>query len=403
MAGRESILFVCARLPVPANEGHQKRTLGVLTQLAKHFDVHLLSVLREGERLSLNHPELNKICVSVTGVDLPVGLRANIRAVISSLIKSWPLVVSRYVPERLSCALTQKITAINPDIIHLDLLPLAGLMPHIPASIKVVLNEHNIESDLIEQKLSAMPWGLQALVYSREYRLLRRFECWACNAVDHVLACSETDQKQLQRCTRSPVSCIPNGVDTQALVPGGGAKSVKSLVFLGGMSWYPNRLGMIWFLEEVFPEVLKVDPDVQLQLIGNPEPEIAVPEAVRDNVEKLGFVDDFVPLVQQSQLLIVPLHMGSGTRLKVVEGLALGKCMISTKKGAEGIGLTHGKDVLFADTKEEFSAAILKMLANPDKIARIERNARLMADKVYDWNIIGLALKPCYSDSFKRC
>ncbi|PHR95609.1 MAG: hypothetical protein COA78_29875 [Blastopirellula sp.] len=396
MSKRKKILFVSARLPFPAIEGHQIRAFGVLSQLAKEFEVHLLSILRSGEVVN-SEDDLGLLCSSIKGVALDNNILSDFRAGLSGVIKRQPLVVAKYVTSNLKKEFLKQLELIKPDIVHLDLLPLAGLIGLIPKNIKIVLNEHNIESNLIQQKLLTLDSWFSKKLYQRELKQLTDFERSSCKSVDLVLACSDQDVIGLKALGAEQVHCIPNGVDAERLKPNNTNKLEKTLVFLGGMSWYPNRLGIIWFLEEVFPLILKLDPDVCLQIIGNPEPWVTVPEGVKENVEKLGFVDDFIPYVQNSALMIVPLNVGSGTRLKVVEGLALGKCIVSTTKGAEGVGLTHGKDILFADSPHEFAEQVIQAIQSSNIISDIELKARKIAEEKYDWNVIGENLYNIYS------
>ena len=153
MSIRKKILFVSARLPYPTLEGHQIRAFGILKQLSKKYDVHLLSLLREGEEIDPNN-ELGKLCSSISGVKIDTGKVHSIIAGLNALRLNGPLVASKYVTKTLQNSFADKIKTIEPDIVHLDLLPLAGLLPIIPDGIKVVLNEHNLESDLIKQKIS---------------------------------------------------------------------------------------------------------------------------------------------------------------------------------------------------------------------------------------------------------
>lgn len=397
MSIHKKVLFVSARLPYPTLEGHQIRAFGILKQLSNDFDIHLLSLLREGESIDRSN-NLGELCKSIKGVEVESGVFSAVSAGINAILQNKPLVVTKYVTKKLRKNFLQQIEEIKPDIIHLDLLPLAGLIDLIPEGVKVVINEHNLESDLIRQKLKTLNSFVLQLIYQREYKTLSKFEARVCQHVDLVLACSERDAEGLSSIGARNVHCIPNGVDAKRLQPDNSNKLKKTLVFLGGMGWYPNRLGIIWFLDKVFPLILKQDPDITLQIIGNPEPLIIIPNAINENVERLGFVDDFIPYVQQATLMIVPLSVGSGTRLKVVEGLALGKCMVSTTKGAEGVGLTHGVDILFADTPEQFSAEVLGVVNSVERVLLIENNARKLADSVYDWDVIGEKLFILYKE-----
>lgn len=395
MSNRKKILFVSARLPYPALEGHQIRAFGILKQLSKKYDVHLLSLLREGEEIDRSN-ELGRLCSSISGVKVSSGNFSSFIAGLSALKLNYPLVVTKYVTASLKDKFKDKIETIKPDIVHLDLLPLAGLLPLIPIGINVVLNEHNLESDLIKQKLSTINSFISKIIYKREYKKLLNFEKNSISFVDAVLACSPKDVEDLTTLGGEGVYCIPNGVDAERLKPDNNNKKFKTIVFLGGMGWYPNRLGIIWFLNDVLPLINKIDPEIKLQIIGNPEPAVEIPEGIKSNVEILGFVDDFIPYVQSSALMIVPLNVGSGTRLKVVEGLALGKCMVSTSKGAEGVGLTHGVDILFADTASDFSEQVIKAISLTESTSSIELNARKLAENVYDWNVIGKDLYNIY-------
>lgn len=391
----QKILFVSARLPFPALEGHQIRAYGLIKELSKFSELHLLTILRPGEDIDLTN-ELGDRCASISGVPLGSGMFDNVKAGIRSIQYSLPLVVCKYVSPELKKEFSRKIKEIAPDIIHLDLLTLFELRHLVPKGIKVVLDEHNVESDLILQKIDTLSRPLERLLYKREYRLLSKFEKSACLGSDVVLACSDQDRLTIEELGATNVWTIPNGVDTEMLIPGSDEFNSNDLVFLGGMGWYPNKLGIEWFISEVLPLITKHNPCVHLHLIGNPEPWVPVPEALRKYVTKHGFVDDFRPHVAGSGIMIVPLHVGSGTRLKVVEGASLGKCMVSTHKGAQGVMLTHGEEIVFADSALAFSEAVLELQKDKNELKRIGRNARKVAEEIYDWRAIGKNLKKIY-------
>lgn len=398
MIPKQKILFVSARLPYPALEGHQIRAYGILKQLAKYYDVHLLSILRPGEVISYTD-ELSEQCISIKGVPLKTGLTANISAGLSSLFKREPLVVSRYVSTELKQRFKYSIETVKPDIVHLDLLPLAELASLVPAGIKIMLDEHNVESDLIAQKLKITSGFLNQCIYSREHKLLAEFEKNACLKADVVLACSDQDKQTLGAFGAKEIHTIPNGVDTRVLKPSKSAFNENHIVFLGGMGWYPNKLGVEWFVNQVLDKIVSKNDKTHLHLIGNPEPNVTIPESLRGHVTKHGFVDDFTQIVGACGIMIVPLHVGSGTRLKVVEAASMGCCMVSTRKGAEGVQLTHKQSVIFADTEDDFARAVLALQNKPEAIKHIGRYARQVAQNIYDWNAIGLKLHEIYNGS----
>lgn len=397
MPGKKKLLFVSARLPYPTIEGHQIRTFGVLKELAKEFDIYLLSLLREGETVDKSNP-LGELCEDIKGIPIPSGVFANIRAGINSLFNSLPLVVAKYVFPELIQEFKNAQKSINPDIIHLDLLPLAQLARHVENETPVVLNEHNVESELIEQKLGLMNSLIEKMIYKREYRLLAKFEAELCQTVNTVLACSDTDVDIIKGMGAKSVHCIPNGVEVANFNPGQTKPNRNRMVFLGGMGWYPNRLGVQWFVDEVLPLIVQENESMHLDLVGNPEPEVVIPEAMKRFVTVHGFVDDFRPIVNQAGIMIVPLHVGSGTRLKVVEAAALGKCMVSTNKGAEGVMLEDHKEIVYADTAHDFAQAVLTISVDEEKVMSIGQAARKVAEDIYDWPVIGKKLLSIYGD-----
>lgn len=392
---RKKILFISARLPFPCVEGHQIRTFGVLKQLAKEYDIHLVSLLRPGEVISSEN-ELAKTCKTLAGVPVHLNLLANIKAVIRGFVQNKPLVISRYITTELRNEVARAIVLYKPDVVHMDLLPLADLAD-VCGSLPMVLNEHNVESELVAQKVEIAANPLFRWVLTREYKLLREFERNSCRRVRNVLACSDDDVIKLSAMGASRVHCIPNGVDTQKLAPGDTEVDMNSMVFLGGMGWYPNRLGVQWFINEVMPRIVAVNPKAILNIVGNPEPVIEIPRLLSSNIICHGFVDDFRPIVSVAAVMVVPIQLGSGTRLKVVEGAALGKCMVSTFKGAEGVMLDDGESIVLRDGADEFSDAILALLTNSAEVRRLGNNARIVATRLYDWNSIGESLRNIYA------
>lgn len=391
----KKILFISARLPYPCVEGHQIRTFGVLKQLAQTYDVHLVSLLRPGEKVVQDN-ELATLCKSIVGVPVELNFWANVKAVLRGVLSRKPLVVARYVTPALKKTVQKLIALHQPDIVHMDLLPLADLAD-VCCGKTLILNEHNVESELVGQKLDIASNPLFKWVLAREYRLLRAFERQSCQRMHAVLACSDDDVHKLSELGAKSVYSIPNGVDTQALAPGNSELDMHSLVFLGGMGWYPNRLGVQWFINEVMPRIVAVKPEVMFHMIGNPEPAVEIPRVLRNNIIRHGFVDDFRPLVNRAAVMVVPIQLGSGTRLKVVEAAALGKCMVSTSKGAEGVMLNNGDAIILRDNPDEFANAVLALLANPADVKRIGDSARQIAVQRYDWNAIGASLREIYA------
>jgi glycosyltransferase involved in cell wall biosynthesis len=151
-----------------------------------------------------------------------------------------------------------------------------------------------------------------------------------------------------------------------------------------------------WFLADIFPRILRCHPDARFVLVGK-HAGLTVPDALRNHVELAGFVPDVRRPVLESAIYVVPLRAGSGTRLKVLEAMALGKSIVTTRIGAEGIELEPGRDALFADDAQDFADAVLRLYDKPDSAAHLGAAARQVAERLYGWDTIGRDMLPLYS------
>jgi len=194
----------------------------------------------------------------------------------------------------------------------------------------------------------------------------------------------------------TPVQVVPNGVDLEMNRPDGTPPKPLQMVFVGQMGWFPNRDGVEWFLAEILPRILAERPDAHFVIVGKTG-SLVVPEGLRANVELAGFVDDVRKPVLESAMYVVPLRAGSGTRLKVLEAMALGKAIVTTRVGAEGIELEPGRDALFADDADGFARSVLRLMERPDEVEGLGAAARKAAELRYGWAAIGRAMLPAYA------
>jgi glycosyltransferase involved in cell wall biosynthesis len=169
------------------------------------------------------------------------------------------------------------------------------------------------------------------------------------------------------------------------------------MIFVGQMSWFPNRDGVEWFLADILPRIVRVKPDAKFALVGK-NVGLQVPAAVSRNVELLGFVDDLVPVMRDAAVYVVPLRAGSGTRLKVLEAMAFGKAIVTTHIGSEGITLQDGVNALYADDADAFAAAVVRVMDDRELGLRLGKRARALAVAQYDWKAITARMLPAYAD-----
>jgi glycosyltransferase involved in cell wall biosynthesis len=220
-----------------------------------------------------------------------------------------------------------------------------------------------------------------------------RFEGETVARFDRVLAVSDVDRDTLQRLypreLAAPVSVIPTGVDTTYFAPAAEAPQyARRIVFTGSMDWLPNADGVLYFCREVLPLIRAAEPDVTFTIVGrSPTPEVRRLAEDR-GIEVTGRVEDVRPYLAKSAVYVVPLRIGGGTRLKIFEAMGMGKAVVSTTIGAEGLPVTNDADIVIADEPATFAAAIVRMIRDDAARTRLEDAARRLVVERYDWSAV---------------
>jgi glycosyltransferase involved in cell wall biosynthesis len=261
-----------------------------------------------------------------------------------------------------------------------------------------VLDLHNIESLLMKRYAECVTNPLKRVYADVTWRKLWRYETTTYGRFDECLACSEEDRTiALQQAPAARVTIVPNGVDLQLGVSMEETHRISArLVFVGRMDYHANVDGIVWFSREVLPRLRAVRPDVSVQIVGgNPSPEVrrlAQPGVI----DVLGFVEEIGPFLREAAIVVVPLRVGGGTRLKILEALGLGKAVVSTRVGAEGIAITHGSNILIADEAGQFAESVLALLADPGWAHRLGLAGRRLVEQQYNWEAIVARLEELY-------
>ncbi|MFC3549813.1 glycosyltransferase family 4 protein [Lysobacter cavernae] len=382
------VLALTSRLPFPPREGHQLRAWHLLKALAQRHEVHLLSFLRSDDDLAAADP-LRAVLHGLETFPIP---SEHSRVALGSALARGTLTRSPFLAAKYaSSTLRDRLTTLarNADLAHFDMLPLMAHADCVPAGVPVVFNAHNVEHQLLDNRAQIEARPLARTFLRGQVPRLRTFERTACHRADAVLACSDSDAAALRELAPGTrVHTVPNGVDLEAHRPSPQPPTGAQLVFVGQMGWFPNRDGVDWFLREVFPRILAARPDAELVLVGKAEG-LEIPQALASRVRLAGFVPDLRPAVHAAAVYVVPLRAGSGTRLKVLEAMALGKAIVTTTVGSEGIALRHDHSALYADDAESFAAAVLALLDSPERAARLGAAARTCAKAHYGWDAIG--------------
>lgn len=400
---KKRLLFLSHRLPYPPHNGASIRTFNILKQLAREFEITALCFDRNdpatggmplAERMEALAPY-----ASVEVFPIPQEhstwrkILDHTRSVLTLRPYTYYMHDSAGFGRRLRYHLAQGY-----DLVHLDSLDLVRWVPslrHLPT----ICTHHNVESALLQRRAGAEPW--HRAVYMRlQGRLLRKAERHFMSQMALNIAVSDTDEAELRRIDPDlRIAVIPNGVDIDAFRPG--SEGTSGCVFVGGTTWFPNKDGLRWFAESVLPELIRQGWNEEVVWVGRAtDDEIARyrPAGIR----LTGYVEDIRPYVQEALCFIVPLRVGGGTRLKVLDAWAMGKAVVSTPIGSEGLDARHEINVLLAETPTQFAAAILRVLADGELRTRLGRAARETAVRLYSWEGLGARIRTLYVEAAGR-
>jgi GT2 family glycosyltransferase/glycosyltransferase involved in cell wall biosynthesis len=373
--GQPVVLVASCYLPFPLSHGGAVRMFNLMRRAADAYDQVLIAFAPRAEPVPR---ELLEICAEVIVIqstgshDRPLTAR--------------PDVVEEFDQPAFREALRMAIRKWRPEIAQLEFTQMA-VYARDCAPARTILVEHDITLDLYGQLLRQGPdWELE-----REYRKWEAFERQAWRDVDCVITMSEKD-RQLVEAAR--VEQVRNGVDLERFQPSPREPQPRRLLFIGSFAHLPNVLALDWFLREVWPHL--ADLDVTLHVIAGKNPEVflaryrdkAQPRLDQPGIECEAFVPDVRGAYEQATLVIAPLLASAGTNIKIMEAMAMGKAIVSTPGGLNGLELRVGEDVLVASSGPGMAQQIRHVIENPDLRRRLEAAARATAERDFDWNAI---------------
>lgn len=262
-----------------------------------------------------------------------------------------------------------------------------------PAALKQVVDGHNVEYELLKRTFRHEPAGWRKWYNWWESRLLKPAEIALCKKADLVLMTSEQDKRLLQRSLpQASIEVVPNGVDIDIFQSDVVEPMPHQIVFTGAMNYYPNIEAVLTFAKDVWPLIKAQIPEATWIIAGRePPPEV---EGLGDlpGVTVTGSVPDVRPYITQSAVAIAPLQIGGGTRLKILEALAMQKAVVSTSIGCEGLLVKHGEHLLVADSPEKFAQAVIQLLRDPVLRASLGQSGRVLVEEEYSWEGCGKRL-----------
>lgn len=392
------ILQLCNKPPLPMTDGGCIAIHNIASGLLKR---NTTSKIKDEIQLDIltvsteKHPFLidayPKEFIEKTKIDgVFVDTRVNIIDAFSALVTSDSYNISRFFSTDFDRKLVQRLNENQYDIVHLESLFMTPYISTIRrlSGAKIVLRSHNLEHLIWERLANTTGNTAKRMYLNHLASKLKTYEKKTINEVDGIAAISFDDTNRFQKFKcKVPLITIPFGIDLEKYnYQEKQNQTFTNLFHIGAMNWAPNKEAINWLLDEIWPELSKLN--VQLHLAGRETPESL--KKLSDQKLKIhGDVDNAIDFMNQYDVMIVPLLSGSGMRVKIIEAMALGKVVITTTVGAEGIDYTNGEHLLIADTPTEFVNHVRELMENNEKAVSISRNARkLIVEKYNNSNII---------------
>ena len=382
---RPRLLFISPRFLFPLDEGGKIRTTGVLRAMkGGSFEIVLASpALRDAGRYG---DGLAGICDRFVGWPKPrLGPLRRAAAVAGPLPVSVACERSAFATDTVAREL-----AAGPDLVVADFPHTAIVLPD-RLGQPTVMFTHNVEAEIFERH-AEVAHGAWKPVWQREASKMRKFEQTTLRRFDAVVAVSQRDGHALRnRYGLSHVETIDTGVDLDFYAFHPPDSCARTVVFVGAMDSRSNIDGVEVLMREIWPLVAAARPEARMLVVGRNPPHTLVAEALRRGLawEFGGFVDDIRPAVLAADVAVIPLRVGSGTRLKVFEAMALGRPVVSTTLGVEGLAVKAGEHCLIADAPEAFAAAILRLMADAELRRRLAAAARCLLEARFSWKAVG--------------
>jgi len=399
------LLFIAPYVPSPPTFGGQRRIHGLMRALGKRHALSLLALHNPAdpidewlERTRGFYPDTELFVQPAFGLKGSAKRAAQLRSLFK--LRSWDAVSHRN--EAMASRLRERLASEKWDAVVVEFAQMAVNLTGLSSSVPCVLDEHNIEYDLQQRSATGSSGLLRRTFLEANWRKLRSEELAVWHAFDGVSVTSPRDLA-IVRTNAPQTRCVlsPNGVDLEEFTPPATAPEPDSVIFVGAHNYFPNADGLRFLFAEIWPLVLAARPFARLRIVG-PLPPADIVALQPPNVTFEGFVTDIVAEVGRAAIAIAPLRIGGGTRLKIVEAMALARPVVATSIGAEGIEAQHDRDIILADSPKDFADAVLRLLAQPADAAALGLRGRSLVEQAYSWDTSAARLEQLLEELIKH-
>lgn len=398
---RPKLLFVCQVLPSPPSGGVYIRSHHTLAILSRIYDVKVICFFRRGQ-----HANQDDITAAVQDLErfaeievFPIPQEWSRIRFVWDHVRS---VVTRHAYTKFayaSASAQQRIAELMQretfSVVHADSMDLIHYFP-LFHGVRLTCTHHNVESALLRRRAGRESSRLKSAYLRLQASFTESMEQSVAPTVDLNIMVSDEDARHMQQLApRANIVVVTNGVDVDFFSPSV-LEDPGEIVFVGGLNWFPNLDGLEYFANEILPILRRMNVTVPIRWIGIATPALQAQYA-KSGIELTGFVDDIRPFLARAACVVVPLRVGGGTRLKVLDAWASGKAMVSTRIGAEGLRTQDRENILLCDSPEEFAKGVVEVLTNQHLRERLEVGGRQTVEQYYSWTSIGATLLDAYN------
>ncbi|OFX57333.1 MAG: hypothetical protein A2046_09420 [Bacteroidetes bacterium GWA2_30_7] len=395
------ILQICNKMPYPPNDGGAIATLNVsksFCELGHEVTILSLNTKKHYSELSKIPEELKKI-IRFIPVDIDTTIKSNL-ALKNLLFSSLPYNAQRFICENFKNKLITLLCSEKFDIIQIEGLYMGLYIETIKkySTAKIALRAHNIEHEIWKRT-----YLLEKNILKRQYLIIltnriKRLKKRLLNSYDLLVPITNRDEQFFKEFGNTkPSHVTPIGININESKEDFSNIEYPSVFHLGALDWAPNQEGIIWFLKNIWKGLKEKNPELNFYIAGRNAPDWFVNKIKCDGVVYHGEIDNAYEFINSKAVMVVPLLSGSGMRVKIIEGLALGKTIVSTSIGAEGIDITHNQNIIIADSTKSFKDSLNTVLTNKIVFENIGKNAVKFAHEYYDNLNIAKSLIDFYS------
>jgi polysaccharide biosynthesis protein PslH len=396
------ILVIDEEFPYPLDSGKRIRTYNLLSRLATGCELHYLAFGTSNSEsyAALSQARMNPIPVPTT-LPLQSGPMFYLRLA-ANLFSQYPYIVERHYSPLFKTCLNDAMAKLKPDLILCEWTPYAVYVCENMGVPRVVV-AHNLEQRIWQRYYEHEESMLRKWYIGRQMVKVASFEHRVFSSVEGAVAVSENEASGIRSInTGLPVQVVENGVDLDYFVPSPDEQQVESLVFVGAMHWRPNQDAVQYFVDEILPLVRNHRPEVSIAIVGQSPPPHLQKLDTLPGVHIVGRVEDVRPYVDAASVYVVPLRIGGGTRLKILEALAMSKAVISTSVGAEGLDVIDGVHIMIADTAPAFAERIERLLDDAALRKKLGEEGRKLVGERYRWDTLAGKLEKYLADVISR-